>query len=97
MNYDKFDYKLVEKYYQKKCSPEEKKIVEHWFADIKYSSEITAIAQKQWEHTGAEGNDKELLNDILYKIHYNIHLEEYRQTKDKKLLTITKSIFTYVF
>ena len=90
-----FDNKLIKKYYQKKCSPEEKEIVEYWFADIKYNKGTTEAAEQEWEQISTEGDKKGLLTDILYKIHYNIHLNECRRMRESRWLSRAKSAFTY--
>ena len=57
-NYKEFDKKLIEKYYQKKCSPEEKEIIEYWFADIKYNKKTSEAAKQEWEQISTEGDKK---------------------------------------
>jgi len=94
-NYKEFDKKLIEKYYQKKCSPEEKEIVEYWFADIKYNKKTSEAAKQEWEQISTEGDKKGLLTNILYKIHYNIHLNECLKIKKTIWLSKAKSAFTY--
>ncbi len=96
MNYLEFDKKLVEKYYQKKCTPEEKSVVEQWFSDLRNNKETTKSAKQEWEQTSSEGNKKELLANILYKVHYNIHLDECRKMKETRWLSRTKSVYTYI-
>ena len=95
MNYKEFDKKLIEKYYQKKCSPEEKFIVEQWFADLRNNRETTEATKQEWDQTSSEGNEKDLLTNILYKVHYNMHLDECRKIKETRWLFRVKSVFTY--
>ncbi len=91
-SYKEFNNKLITKYYQNNCSPEERRFVEQCFVDVKCAREITDAAKQEWEEISSEGNNKGLLSDILYKIHYNIRLEEFRKLKARKWITKTKSI-----
>lgn len=95
MNYKEFDKNLIDKYYQGKCTPEEKETVEYWFADIKYNKNISEATKQEWEQTSTEGDKKRLLTNILFKIHSNIFLEECRRIKDTRWSTKAKSAFTY--
>ena len=96
MNYKEFDKKLVEKYYQKKCTPEEKSVVEQWFSDLRNNKETTEAAKQEWEETSSEGNKKEFLTNILYKVHYNMHLDECRKIKETRWLSRAKSVYIYI-
>ncbi|MEN8230010.1 MAG: FecR domain-containing protein [Bacteroidota bacterium] len=87
------DKNLIRKYYQNKCSAEEKRFVEQCFFDMKYARKVTEGARLEWEEISDEGDKKGFLTDILCKIHYNIRLEEFRQLKERRWLSATKSIF----
>lgn len=78
-----FSKELLDRYYQKKCSKEEKEIVEQWFAGVLYSKEISSESHRQWESSMKEGVPAELLNDVFYKIHYQLHMNEIREEKKK--------------
>lgn len=79
--FNDFDEKLLERYYQNQCSPEERQVVEGWFTRLKYNKDINRIARKEWDATSEEGSQKGKLNEILYKIHYYLRLEEYRKKR----------------
>ncbi len=87
----KIDEQLLGKFYNKECTPEEKLIVEKWFADIENSKEINTRLYKTWEYTSPEGNNEILLNNILYKIHYKINTEALNN-KSKNNLIIRRMI-----
>ncbi|MEN8203616.1 MAG: FecR domain-containing protein [Bacteroidota bacterium] len=85
------DENLIRKYYQNKCSAEEKRFVEQCFVDINYARKIKDGARQEWEEISAEGDKKGLLTDILCKIHYNIRVEEFRKLKERRWISATKS------
>jgi len=87
------DDKLIRRYYQNECSAEEKLFVEQCFTDFSYAKDVTDIANDEWDNTDTEGDDKELLSDILYKIHYNLRLEDFRKSKSGNLRTRAISAF----
>jgi len=92
-NYKECDNNLIRKYYQNKCSSEERRFVEQCFVDVKCARGITDGAKQEWETTSTEGDNKGLLSNILYKIHYNIRLEEFRKLKERRWITKAKSAF----
>lgn len=75
--FENFDKELLEKYYQDQCTQEERKVVEGWIAGIQHNKEINKVARKIWDITSTEGNQKSILNEVLYKIHYTLRLKEY--------------------
>ena len=87
------DEKLLRKYYQNKCTAEEKLFVEQCFVDVNCAKDIIETAKQEWEKTSGEGDKKSLLTNILYEIHYNIRLEDFRKLESRKWLTRAKSIF----
>ena len=92
-SYIECDNNLLRKYFQKKCSPEERRFIEQCFVDARCSRDITDASKQEWEETSSEGDNKGLLANILYKIHYNIRLEEFRNIKERRWLTRAKAAF----
>jgi len=90
-----FSEDLLDKYYQKKCSGEEKEIVEQWFADLRFNKETTRDSHKQWELTSPEGAPKDLLDEILYKVHYQLHIEEGIKINKRSWVTRLKKFLPY--
>lgn len=74
---------LLDKYYKQQCTPEEIELVHHWFIGMEHQHNNNERVIEEWENTPAEGDQKELLQDILYKIHYNIHIDELTEKKSK--------------
>ena len=72
--FNDFDEKLLKKYYRNQCSPEERQVVEKWFTTLKYTKDINGAARKEWDATSTESSRKEHLKEVLYKIHYYLHL-----------------------
>ena len=95
-SYIECDNNLLRRYYQKKCSPEERRFIEQCFVDVNCARYITDAAKQEWEEISSEGDNKGLLTNILYKIHYNIRLDEFRIMKDRRWLTRAKSTFTTI-
>ncbi len=83
------DNGLIRKYYTNKCSPEERRFVEQCFADEKCASGITDAARQEWETTSSEGENTEVLSNILYEINYNIRLKQHRKLNERKWLDRT--------
>ena len=48
---------------------------------LKYTKDINGAARKEWDATSTESSRKEHLNEVLYKIHYYLHLKEYREKR----------------
>ena len=92
-SYKECDTHLIRKYYQNKCSAEERRFVEQCFVDVQCAKGITEAAKQEWEKISAEGDNKGLLSNILYKIHYNIRLDEFRKLKERRWITRAKSAF----
>ena len=92
-SYQECDNNLIKKYYQNKCSDEDRRSVEQCFVDVRQFRGIKDEAKKEWETISIEGNNKGLLTNILYKIHYTIRLEEFRNLKERRWITRTKSAF----
>ena len=92
-SYIECDNNLLRKYYQNKCSPEERQFIEQCFVDVNCARGITDAAKQEWGEISSEGDNKGLLANILYKIHYNIRLEEFRKIKERRWITRAKSAF----
>jgi ferric-dicitrate binding protein FerR (iron transport regulator) len=90
-----FSKDLLEKYYQKRCSDEEKEIVEQWFAGVSFSKEITSEAHRQWENSNKDGAPSGMLDDAFYKIHYRLHMEEIKEVEKKSWLNKTFRVMFY--
>lgn len=95
-NNREFDKKYLDKYYQGKYTLEEKLSVQQWLADHKYNKETTEAAKQEWGKTSLEGNQKELLTNTLFEIHYNLHLDECRKINETRWLFRANSIYTYI-
>ena len=74
----------------------EKLLVEQWYADIKHSKEVNEISRNHWDQCSAEGDNKEELQEIFYKIHYEMHMDKFHHAKGKVLLPRIKAIAMYV-
>jgi len=85
------DEDLLKKYYQNRCSSEEKEYVEQCFLDLKHYGKVTTAARQEWNETSSEGNKRGVLTDILHKIHFDIRLEEFRKSKERRWRKKTKS------
>ena len=85
------DEDLLKKYYQNKCSSEEIQYVEQCFVDLKHYGKVCTAARQEWNETSFEGNKRGILTDILHKIHFDIRLEEFRKSKEKRWRRKTKS------
>ena len=87
---------LLNKYYHHKCTPQEIALVEKWLNDVVKNREPGFDIIEDWKKTSHKGEQKELLQDILYKIHYDIRINEYEQKKKRlntgKLITIATSV-----
>jgi len=70
----KIDRELLEKFFNGECSDEEVLKVEEWYADVENSKEINEWLKPVWDSTLSEGAEKKKLENILYKIHYQINL-----------------------
>jgi ferric-dicitrate binding protein FerR (iron transport regulator) len=94
--YEDIDTEMLNKYYNHKCSPREVALIEEWLKDIGNSREQVFDILEDWKRSSLEGDQKELLQSILYKIHYDIHISESKQilkkSKRKKLITIATSV-----
>jgi transmembrane sensor len=86
------DEDLLKKYYQNRCSSEEIQYVEQCFVDLKHYGEASKVARQEWNETSLEGNKRGILTDILHKIHFDIRLEEFRKSKERRWLKKTKSV-----
>lgn len=93
---DHFDPRLLEKFYRGECTREEKEQMEAWFISLDNRKEINRKALAEWEKTPDTGNRQDLLEKILYKIHYNLRIEEYEQEKEKGRTVRLKRIIASV-
>jgi len=85
------DEALIRKYYQNRCSSEEKEYVEQCFLDLKHYGKVSKAARQEWDETSSEGNKSGVLTDILHKIHFDLRLEEFRKSKEGSWRKKTKS------
>ncbi len=90
-----FSKDLLDKYYKKECSGEEKVIVEQWFAGVRFSKEITGEAHQQWKNLNKEGVPDGLLDDTFYKVHYQLHMEEIREENKKSVIKKVYKVLSY--
>ena len=74
---------LLEKYYNRSCTADEKAIVEEWFADIHNGREIKELTREIWEETPSTSEEKEILDDLLFKIYDRIITENQQKEKSK--------------
>ena len=63
--------------------------------DIKYNKKTTEAAKQEWEQISTEGDKKGLLTNILFKIHSNLYLDNYRKIKNSSWSPKAKSVFAY--
>ena len=89
---DQFDAGLVEKFYRGECTEEEKQCVEEWFLGLEHRKYVNRRAGEEWENTPETGNQADLLQEILYKVHYALRLEEYKEGGKKKGVVMIKRI-----
>jgi len=79
-----FDPGLLDKFYRGECRPEERDRIERWFIGLDHRKEINRKAEEVWDKTPETGKEKTHLQEILYKIHYELRLEEYRKEKARR-------------
>ncbi len=96
MMHEAFDPELLEKFYRHECSDEEIYLVEEWFVGLDHRKDINLRVSEEWENTPLTGKQKELLQDILYKIHFDLRVEEFEQEKGKSKIAILNKIFASV-
>ena len=79
-------YPLLDKFYhnREECSAEEISRVKEWFSGLKFGKEVYQRARREWDETFSSGDQKELLDEILYKIYYRIRVEEFKKEKEEK-------------
>jgi len=87
---------LLEKYYQNRCSPEERQYVEECFLSLENYAKVSKAARQEWDETSVEGRDEAKLQAILHRIHSDIHLEEFRKSKEKSWLKKSKSVLLWI-
>ena len=58
----------------------------------KHYGKVCKAARQEWDQTSFEGNRKGILTDILHKIHFDIRLEEFRKSKERRWRKKAKSV-----
>ena len=86
----KIDKQLLEKYYNKSCTPKEKKVIEEWFVNVHNVKEVEQLTKQFWEDSSSTGKEKEFLNNLLFKIHNKIIIE--KQQKEKRSISLITGI-----
>lgn len=96
MKHEAFNPELLEKFYHHECSDEEIYLVEEWFVGLDHRKDINMRISEEWENTPITGEQKELLQDILYKIHFDLRVEEFEKKKGKSKIAILNKIIASV-
>lgn len=82
-NKPEVDIKLIRKFLEKKCAPEERELILNWFTDIRYENKLKHIISEHWDEVELESSDYDLdTNRILDKLHHFIHLDSYKKSRD---------------
>jgi len=82
-NKTEVDIKLIRKFLEKKCTPEERELILNWFTDIRYERKLKHIISEHWDEIELESPDYDLdTNRLLDKLHHFIHLDSYKKSRD---------------
>jgi len=81
----KITQELLDKFYNNSCTAEEITKVETWFTDVENINDITEKVKPVWEKAPLTGNKNKLLENVLYKIHYNININKLKKEKKNSL------------
>ncbi|MCH7658972.1 MAG: DUF4974 domain-containing protein [Bacteroidetes bacterium] len=77
------DIKLIRKFLEKKCTPEERELILNWFTGIRYERKLKHIISEHWDEIELESSDYDLdTNRLLDKLHHFIHLDSYKKSRD---------------
>ncbi len=82
-NKPEVDIKLIRKFLQKKCTPEERELILNWFTGIRYERKLKHIISEHWDEIELESPDYDLdTNRLLDKLHHMIHLDSYSKSRN---------------
>ncbi|MFO7853475.1 MAG: FecR family protein [Bacteroidota bacterium] len=85
------DIKLIKKFLNKKCTPNEHESVLKWFTQIRYERKLKNIIREHWNEFKLESPDYKVdTNPLLDKLHHFIHLDSYKKSRN---LSLQRKVF----
>jgi len=91
-HHTKIDKELLDKFHNGFCDEEETRLVEKWYADVENSKEIKEWLKPVWDNTPDEGSNNKMLDDLLYKILYQINNNKDSAQNRFKLIHIAAAV-----
>ena len=77
--------RLIRRYMNNKCTPEEIERVENWLADPENRADADQVMRSQWESSGAIGSESEPDPYLLLgRIHESIHIKQGNVSESKR-------------